>query len=124
MFDPQGPCAVPGTSPALGIRGMVATRDIAAGELIEVPPLLEVPQADLNALGSTFLRHYLFSASGKVVICLGYGSLYNHSADNNALVVERGSRLMIISRRPIAAGEEVCISYGDDQAEVAARYGF
>lgn len=114
----------PGWSTRLGMRGVVATERIPAGTVIEIPPLLRVPDAEVPALAATFLRQYLFSDPQGAVLCLGYGSLYNHDHESNAEMQYRSGRLMVVARRDIAIGEEVCIRYGDDEADVARRYGW
>lgn len=120
----NGSKVAPGWSTRLNMRGMLATAPIKAGEVIEIPPVLKVPPQDLAALGSTFLRRYLFTTQEGVVLCLGHGSLYNHAPEPNADMQQHGSRLLILARSDIEVGDEVFISYGDDEADVAERYGF
>ena len=51
-----------------------------------------------------------------VILLLGYGSLYNHSSENNAdyFYDEANDLVYFESTHPIVAGEEICISYGSD----------
>ena len=63
-------------------RGVFATRDIAEGETVEICPTLEVED---TAVSGT-LSDYVFSSADDehiVILLLGYGMLYNHSADAN-----------------------------------------
>jgi uncharacterized protein len=69
-------------------------------------------------LEATPLYDYLYSWSNdyrEVAIALGYGSLYNHSDEPNALYYTNRNRNVIdfIATRSIAAGEEITISYLD-----------
>ncbi len=94
-------------------RGVFATQAIAAGEIVEICPTLEV--ADDAASGR--LRDYVFSSNdddGIAVLPLGYGALYNHSTDANLEHVEHGPQLIAyVATRDVQAGEELTINYGD-----------
>lgn len=65
---------------------------------------------------SGLLSDYVFgSASDEngVVLPLGYGMLYNHSAEPNAeYVEEEPGTITFLATRDIAAGEECVIDYG------------
>lgn len=104
-----GPSAIQG-------RGVFAVRPFASGELIERCEVLRVPAADLDAVQSTELRHYLFSCddgSGDVAIALGHGSFYNHSDDANAAYEKDAVNNLIVftARRPIPEGQEITVTY-------------
>lgn len=95
--------------------GVFATGDIPAGAIIEECPLLSFP-ADAYPDAT---MNYVFQSSENddmVIILLGYGSLYNHSSNNNAdyFYDEANDLVYFESTRPILAGEEICISYSDD----------
>lgn len=106
--------------PGMG-RGVFARRAVRAGEVIEVCPVLVLPGvADPAALGG--LQHYVFKwAGGRLAVALGYGSLYNHSADPNAAFARRRGREEIVFRavRAVAAGEQIFIDYEWDAADYA-----
>src|SRR5262249_37688425 len=91
-------------------RGVFAGRALCAGEVIEVCPVIVLPWGtEEECLGGS-LRCYVFkwgSAEDRLAIALGYGSLYNHSADPNAAFTPRHARNEIVFRavRDIAAGE-------------------
>lgn len=93
-------------------RGVFATRAIDAGEIVELCPTLEV--ADDAASGR--LRDYVFSSNddeGIAILPLGYGALYNHSADANCEHVEHGPGVIAyVARRRVRKGEELTINYG------------
>jgi len=95
--------------------GVFATGDIPAGAIIEECPLLSFP-ADSYPDAA---MNYVFQSSENgdmVILLLGYGSLYNHSGENNAdyFYDETNALVYFESTRPIVAGEEICISYSDD----------
>ena len=69
-------------------RGVVATEDIAEGEIIEYCPIVPISKNEADFLETTaenLKYYYLFQyAINKYCIMLGYGSVYNHSTDPNA----------------------------------------
>ena len=105
--------------PSLGRgRGVFAIQPISCDELIESCPVVPLEPQHWAALEATPLYDYLYGWSDdcrEVAIALGYGSLYNHSDEPNALYHTNRNRNAIdfIATRPIAAGEEVTISYID-----------
>jgi hypothetical protein len=105
-------------------RGVFAGWPFRARELIEVCPVLVLPpgteEKDLVGLGA-----YVFvwgAAEDRLAIALGYGSLYNHSADPNAEFEHRHGRREIAFRatRDIGAGDQILIDYGWLAADCAA----
>jgi len=105
--------------PSLGRgRGVFAIQPISCDELIESCPVIPFEPKYRAVLEATPLYDYLYGWSDdcrEVAIALGYGSLYNHSDEPNALYHTNRNRNAIdfIATRPIAAGEEVTISYID-----------
>ena len=102
-------------SPGRG-RGVFAARGFAPGETIEVCPVIALSEADARALDNTGLFDYYFGwgEQGRAAaIALGYGSLYNHSNEPNAMhrKCAAGGTLSIVATKPIAAGDEIWISY-------------
>jgi SET domain-containing protein len=93
-------------------RGVFAARPIAAGQTIEVCPTLEVATDDVGGL----LYDYVFESSENAdasVLLLGYGMLYNHSADPNAEYVQDGeAAVAFVALRGIEPDEEITIDYG------------
>lgn len=97
-------------------RGVFASADIAEDELIEACPILEVPPEDYDHLKATMLRNYYFmwgEGSKQAVICLGYGSLYNHSYEPNATYKKNieAKTIAFIAIKAIKAGEEITVNY-------------
>ena len=106
-------------------RGVFAGRAFRAGEVVEVCPVLALPPGTAEDALPGDLRSYVFRWGRKseaLAIALGYGSLYNHSPDPNADFTLRYARGEIVFRavRDIAAGEQVLIDYGWDEADYAA----
>jgi SET domain-containing protein len=95
-------------------RGVFATRDIAPDEVIETCPVIVVPADEADAVCSSVLGNYAYGwDDGAVVVALGFGSLYNHSADPNATYEEGEAEdtMLVRARRLILAGDEVFIDY-------------
>lgn len=97
-------------------RGIFASKDIQAGEILEVCPVLEIPQSHVQFLKHTILINYYFSwgkSEETVAICLGFGSIYNHSYEPNATYVKYFDEETIIftAIRDIKKGEEITINY-------------
>jgi SET domain-containing protein len=95
-------------------RGVIATKDIAKGETIEVCPVLELTSDEANGV----LTDYIVGLGDEVdgsALMLGYGSLYNHAEDPNAEYLhEADDTYSFVATRDIAAGEQVTISYGKE----------
>lgn len=109
------------TSIRLGVSkvhglGVVATRDIAAGEVIEECPVLVLPPDDRVLLDQTSLYGYYFEwVNGGAALALGLGSMYNHAAYANARWEKDyiRNRVVYSALRDIPAGTEICACYGD-----------
>jgi SET domain-containing protein len=98
-------------------RGVFATAAIAEGETIESCPVICLPARQGDLAQQTVLQNYFFGFGrnqSQYAIALGYGSLYNHSADPNADFTQRQAEKDIIFRatRPIREGEQIFIDYG------------
>ena len=92
-------------------RGVFATRTFAEGDVVEVCPTVEISE------GGGDLADYLFESTtdGMFLVVLGFGMLYNHSADANLDYYQGDdATLEFIAQRPIERGEELTISYGDE----------
>ena len=105
-------------------RGVLATRAIRAGELIERVHVVPVSAADSEHLDRTRLDSYVYNwKDGGVAIALGAGSLYNHSYLPNARYDKRfdDDSIDFVCVRDIAAGEEITVNYNghpEDQTPV------
>ena len=94
-------------------RGVFATRRYVKGQLIESCPTVEVPDADVTGR----LDDYVYSSvkDGEVLIVLGYGMLYNHSANPNVeYFQDEPSVIMFRALRTVMPGDELTIDYGGE----------
>jgi SET domain-containing protein len=108
-----------------GGRGVFATRDIAAGTVIERAPVILIPQEQVfgntpEARHSARISWYVFDWDGMtkrnyVALALGYGSIYNHSYTPNARYTREPPDVLVFhSVRDIKCGEEITINYHGD----------
>ena len=68
-------------------RGVFARCDIKKGEIIEICPVILIPRHDMSNLSESILVTYFFyfgKNKERLVIALGFGSIYNHSYEPNA----------------------------------------
>ena len=107
-------------------RGVVAERDIAAGELVERAPVLIIPEEDRAAVDPTNVGNHIFmwehdtvaedlyTQKGRAAVVLGFTSLVNHSGSPNCDFIRyiEALALDLFAIRDIAAGEELTIDYG------------
>lgn len=110
-----------------GGRAVFSTRNIREGQTIETVPGLLIPReqvfaADRAQQQASRISWYVFDCPFPtkrtyVVLALGYGSIYNHSATPNARVeFLEPDLLQFIATRDIAPDEEILINYlGDGQ---------
>ncbi len=99
-------------------RGVIATRPIAKGALVEQSPVIKMKKAD-RLDRSTVLSHYPFEWDEKPYVQafpLGFAGLLNHSDEPNCKIETdiEGDVLCIYTLRDIAAGEELVWNYGID----------
>ena len=110
------------SAPAIG-RGVYAMRPFEEGEVIERCPVVAVGADDVSVIQRTTLGRYTFQwGKSEAAIALGYGSIYNHSDQPNAITrrLEHELVIEVVALRPIEVGEEICHSYG----EAIEGYGF
>jgi uncharacterized protein len=97
-------------------RGIFAGRRFEQDELIERVPVIVIPVAECAVLATTLVDAYDFEwgpESSQSAIALGYGSLYNHSFEPNALYTKLfdSEEIEFTALRIIEAGEEILINY-------------
>ncbi|KAG0330746.1 hypothetical protein BG000_011536 [Podila horticola] len=91
-------------------RGVVTSVPIAARTTIDLSPILLFPTEEYTHHGQfTQLDHYTYRWLGGMALAMGLGSMFNHSKDPNVGFQRDFANKMI---RDVAAGEELCISYG------------
>lgn len=96
--------------------GVVALEDINSGITIERSPYLEIDPIN-NALAEP-LNNYVFQShlnENKYLVVFGYGSMYNHSKNNNVdYYLDNQDRFFkYVTNKKIKKGDELFINYGD-----------
>jgi SET domain-containing protein len=99
-------------------RGVVTTKPIKRGKLVEAGPVIRMKKAD-RLDRSTVLSHYPFEWNDPPYVHafpLGYAGLLNHSGTPNCKIESdiKGEVLCIYALRDIAPGEELTWNYGID----------
>ncbi|HLX90318.1 MAG TPA: SET domain-containing protein-lysine N-methyltransferase [Puia sp.] len=107
-------------SPKRG-RGIFTGQKIAAGETIEISPVIVMDGADRQLLDQTLLHDYIFewgAMQGQCCVALGYISIYNHSFKPNCeyFMDYADETIAIKTMQGVDAGEELFINYLDDKA--------
>lgn len=105
-------------------RGVITTKKIEIGELIESCPVIVIPKDQVVEMTENVLWNYMFpwkvydSILGDRAIAMGFGMLYNHHHDPNALYRFNDNKTMpsidFYAQRNIEIGEEITISYGSN----------
>ena len=100
-------------------RGIFTSEPIEAGTLVEIAPVIVLPVKDSSLIDQTFLYNYYFlwgDEQKNFAICLGYGSLYNHSYTPNCIyeTYYEDEVIHFIAIRDIAPDEELTINYNHD----------
>lgn len=98
-------------SKAIEGYGVFANQTFNKGDIIEECYILVGRGFDKT------LENYYFDVDGKYGIFLGYGMIYNHAEDPNTdyrISKTRGIATFKANRR-IKKGEEITISYGDQE---------
>jgi hypothetical protein len=111
-------CLYIAPSPGKG-KGVFTNEAIEAGTLIEIAPVLVLPEKDKEAIDGSHLYNYYFlwgDEQQHYAIALGYGSIYNHCYEPNCKyeTYYEDETIHFISIRDIAAGEELYINYNWD----------
>ena len=105
-------------------RGVFATAFIPEGTVVERAPVLVMPSDDvLSGSAGDVLQNYVFEwGRGTMALALGYGSMYNHSYQQNARYDDVGRLTKVYKAlRDIKPGEEITINYNgheDDDTPV------
>jgi len=95
-------------------RGVFATANILEGEVIEECHFLPITLVDYKALENLQTIVHTFPIFSKnCVVVLGFGSIYNHSADASAYweTDEEENLFRFIALRDISKDEEVVVDY-------------
>jgi SET domain-containing protein len=103
----------------LGGRGVFTAEPLDEGDLIEICPVIVLPERELPIIHGTFLHDYYFlwgEAQKQCAIALGYGSLYNHSYEPNAhyLVDYEHGTIDFYCLKRIESGGEITVNYNGE----------
>jgi len=102
------------SSPIHG-RGVFASRNIGAGEVVEVCPVIPIEDTEsITAIEKTVLSDYVWQYGNGIAVVLGYGSLYNHSSEPNVDFGGGDNSIIYYATRDIEKGEELFVSYSED----------
>lgn len=100
------------TIPNAGL-GLFARVPLAAGATFEVIGVL-VARESVADRCSHYTDPYKYRVNGALLIPVGFGAMVNHAVDSNLERVAEGHRLYLRTRRAIAEGEELLLTYGGD----------
>lgn len=97
-------------------RGVFTSDVIETDDVIELCPLILIPNSHIPSLDKTIIYDYYFllpDDSKDACLPMGYGMLYNHHPKPNAEVVFDldNNFMQIHCIKPIIAGEEIFINY-------------
>ncbi|MFN8309681.1 MAG: SET domain-containing protein-lysine N-methyltransferase [Chitinophagales bacterium] len=100
-------------------RGVFTNAFIAKGTLIEIAPVIVLPERDKPLIDQTFLYNYYFlwnDSPQTYAIALGNVSLYNHSVPANCeyLTFYEDEVIQIVTLRDIQPGEELTVNYNGE----------
>lgn len=100
-------------------RGVFCDEAIAAGEIIEVCPVIVVPANNAPAIQNTGLADYSFNFNKEentLSLVMGFGSLYNYSRWPNALYILYPALeiMMYTAYTDISAHTEITINYSGE----------
>ena len=100
-------------------RGVCALKSIQKGSLIEQAPVIVIPSEEKHLIEQTVLwdRWFTWGKNERdLAIALGFGGLYNHSYEPNAIChcSERLRKLEFVALRDIEADEEITINYNGE----------
>jgi uncharacterized protein len=98
-------------------RGVFCSKTLAAGEVIEMCPVIVIASKYSNAIENTKLSDYCFyfnKEENSLSLVMGFGSMYNYARyPNAAYVLDRDKSIMIYtSLNVIPAHKEITINYG------------
>lgn len=92
--------------------GVFSKKDFKKGDILEVVPVLSVPQKDVT---NNILKDYVFQYDdNNYGMVLGYGAVYNHQDIPNVSYEYSNNKDFMIYKalNDIKEGEELFVSYG------------
>lgn len=106
--------------------GVFAKKAIKKEEVIDIVPVLIIPEEQLPSLTKTKLFDYYFAwgeGFKEAAVAWGYGSLFNHSYEPNAKYIKdmENNVIRFVAIRQIKADEEILVNYNghpDDKTKL------
>lgn len=98
-------------------RGVFAVTDFKKGDFLHGAPVISYPNDQHQFIEKTLLADYAFEYGiNHTAILLGYGMLFNHSYEPNAIYeIDFDEHLFkFYAFKDIKAGEEILINYNGD----------
>lgn len=100
-------------------RGVFTSRPIDKGTIIEISPVIVLPEKDRPIIDQTLLHDYIFEWDPETkssAMALGYVPIYNHSYTANCEYEMDFDEqtITITTMRDIKKGEELFINYNGD----------
>ena len=97
-------------------RGVYARCDIKKNEFIEKCPIIEVPEHDVANLNGSMLVTYFYyfgKKKDRLLVALGFGSIYNHTYEPNAVYKIKATEGTIdfIALKDIKKDDEITVNY-------------
>lgn len=97
-------------------RGVFARVAIKKGEIIETCPVIEISGHDVSSVNESMLVTYIYylgKNKERLMIALGFGSIYNHTYQPNARYTEKYKEKIIdfIAINEIKKDEEITVNY-------------
>lgn len=92
-------------------KGVFANYDIKKGDLVEKAPYIII--TDKKGVNDYV---YLYTKNNTICLVFGYGSIYNHSNNNNInfYVDPNNKNFEYYANKDIKKGEELLVTYGKD----------
>jgi hypothetical protein len=108
-------------------RGVFCNKDIAAGAIIEVCPIIVVQAEDVPAIQNTRLVDYSFYFNrdeNLFSLAMGFGSMYNYARYPNAShELNHELKIMLYTASTyIPAHTEICINYSGEYGNDFSRW--
>lgn len=105
-------------------RGVFAWVSMKEGEVIEVCPFIEIHDPESSNLENNFLINYYYffgETKERVLVALGFGSLYNHDyAPNAAYTIHPDEQTIVFSAiKNIRKNEEIKVNYNHGNDDCA-----
>ena len=100
-------------------RGVFTSKEISAGTVVELSPVIVMKKKDREHLDKTLLHDYIFEwgkAKDQCCMALGLIPIYNHSYESNCeyFMDFEEQTMMVKTVRDIKAGEELTVNYNGD----------